>query len=153
MSGLFHWLIRLSDRIKIGDVAGCTATHKSGRVYIVIRFDGGLHSAHRLAWAHHYGEQPPPGIDHDDGDGCHNWISNLRRATQQQNSANMRKTIKSATGYRGVYPYGTTGLRFEAKAMKDYRSVHFGVYDTPEAAYAAYCIGMKSLFGEFASVV
>jgi len=65
----------------------------------------------------------------------------------------MRKAIKSSTGMRGVYPYGTTGRRFEAKAMKDYKPVRFGVFDTPEAAYLAYCVGMKSLFGEFASVV
>lgn len=151
-TGLFHWKLRLSDCIQIGAEAGCV-TAQNGREYVVIRFDGRLHLAHRLAWAHHYGEQPPPKIDHEDGNGCHNWIKNLRAATQSQNSANMRKTVQSSTGFRGVYPYGTTGALFEAKAMKDYKTVHFGVHNTPEAAYEAYCLGVKSLFGEFASVV
>ena len=152
-SGLFYWKVRLADCIHVGDEAGCEVTLAKGKKYIWIRFDGVLHQAHRLAWAHHYGEQPPRRIDHEDGDGCHNWIGNLRKATQSQNCANMRKTIRSATGLRGVYPYGTTGRRFEAKAMKDYKPVRFGVFDNPEEAYAAYCVGMKTLFGEFASVV
>lgn len=151
-TGLFHWKVKLSIRIQVGDEAGCI-TNSDGKDYLVIRFDGVKYLAHRLAWAHHYGAQPPEKIDHEDGDGCHNWIGNLREATQSQNCANMRKTIKSSTGFRGVYPYGTTGLRFEAKAMKDYKTVRFGVFDEPEAAYAAYCAGMKTLFGEFASVV
>ncbi len=153
VTGLFHWKVRTSERISIGDQAGCIANLKGDRKYIWIRLDGKLHQAHRLAWAYHYDEQPPARIDHEDGDGTHNWIENLREATQSQNCANMRKTIKSATGFRGVYPYSTTGLKFEAKAMKDGKSVRFGVFDSPEAAYAAYCAGMKSLFGEFASVV
>jgi len=65
----------------------------------------------------------------------------------------MRKTIKAASGYRGVYRYGTSGTLFEAKAMKNGKSIRFGVFEAPEEAYAAYCSGMKSLFGEFASVV
>lgn len=151
-TGLFHWRLRLSGCIRIGAEAGCVSA-QSGREYVVVRFDGIKHLAHRLAWSHHYGEQPPPKIDHEDGDGCHNWISNIREATQSQNCANMRKTIQSSTGFRGVYPYGTTGKLFEAKAMKEGASVRFGVHDTPEAAYAAYCCGFKTLFGEFASVV
>lgn len=153
LTGLFRWKIKLSFRVQVGDIAGCTATGNGGKKYVWIRFDGQLHQAHRLAWAHHYGEAPPPKIDHEDGDGCHNWIGNLRRATQSQNLANMRKTVKSSTGFRGVYPYGTTGKRFEAKAMKDYKTVRFGIFDAPEAAYEAYCAGVKTLFGDFASVV
>lgn len=151
-TGLFHWRLKLSIRIQVGAESGCV-TAQNGREYVVIRFDGIKHLAHRLAWSHHYGEQPPPKIDHEDGDGCHNWIKNLREATQSQNSANMRKTVQSSTGFRGVYPYGTTGRFFEAKAMKDGVPVRFGVHNTPEAAYVAYCAGFKSLFGEFASVV
>jgi hypothetical protein len=151
-TGLFHWRVQLSLRGPVGAQAGCIS-RQSGREYIKVRFDGALHQGHRLAWAHYYGEQPPPKIDHEDGDGCHNWIANLREANQSQNSANMRKTIKSSTGLRGVYPYGTSGLLFEAKAMKDGEVVRFGVFDAKDVAYAAYCDGMKSLFGEFASLV
>lgn len=152
-TGIFTWKKKTCDKVVVGTQAGCVATMRGARKYIVIRFDGNLHTSHRLAWAYYYGEQPPPTIDHDDGDGCHNWIKNLRKASQSQNLANMQKKIKSVTGYRGVYPYGTTGKRFEAKAMQDYKSVRFGIFDTPEAAYSAYCVGIKSLFGEFASVV
>lgn len=78
-----------------------------------------------------------------------NRMSNLRAATSSQNAANMRRKSKSATGYRGVYPLNG---RFVAKMMKDYKSVSLGSYGTPEAAYAAYCAGMKREFGKFASV-
>lgn len=149
-TGLFHWKVKLSIRIQIGDQAGCEAITAGGRAYVKIRFDDALYCAHRLAWAHYYGEQPPLRIDHEDGDGLHNWIDNLRKATQSQNAANMRKTVKSSTGFRGVYP---SGDRFVAKAMKDGRSISFGSHGTAEAAYASYCAGMKSLFGDFASLV
>lgn len=152
VTGTFLWKKRISIRICVGDVAG-VVRNTGPRPYVVIGIDGEKYLAHRLAWAHHYGEPPPPKIDHEDGDGCHNWISNLRASTHSQNLANMRKTVKSSTGFRGVYPYGPTGKKFEAKAMKDYRPVRFGIFDNPEDAYAAYCVGIKSLFGEFASVV
>jgi len=37
--------------------------------------------------------------------------------------------------------------------MKDGKNVRFGVFDTIEAAAAAYRSGMQSLFAEFASFV
>jgi hypothetical protein len=153
VSGFFFWKIKTCDKVIVGTKAGCEATGPDGRRYIKIRYDGRLYQAHRLAWAYVHGLSDFRDIDHKDGDGLNNAITNLREATQSQNSANMRKTIKSSTGYRGVYPYGTTGLKFEAKAMKDYKSIRFGVFSTPEEAYEAYCEGLKSVFGQFASLV
>lgn len=46
--------------------------------------------AHRIAWKMHYGEEPPPVIDHIDGDPQNNRISNLRSATVRENCLNRR---------------------------------------------------------------
>ena len=153
VTGFFLWKIKTCDKVIIGTKAGCEATAPDGRQYVKIRYDGRLYQAHRLAWAYTHGLSDFRSIDHRDGNGLNNAIVNLREATQSENSANMRKTIKSSTGYRGVYPYGTSGLKFEAKAMKNYKSIQFGVFDTPEKAYEAYCAGVKSIFGQFASLV
>lgn len=136
----------------MGDIAGCKRTQHN-LIYTAIRIDGVLYSGHQLAWFYVHGKWAVGPLDHKNGDGEFNAMRNLRRASSSQNAANMRKKIKSSTGYRGVYPYGQTGKKFEAKAMKNGRSIRFGVYRSPKVAYGAYVAGMKTLFGNFASVV
>lgn len=65
---------------------------------------------HQIAWAHHYGTWPTFPIDHRDGNGLNNAISNLRPATHSLNARNqcLHKTNRS----------GIAGVVWHARASK-----------------------------------
>lgn len=94
-TGTFRWRVANSNRIKVGDVAG--TPHNEG--YIHIRIDGKRYLAHRLAWLYMTGEWPEYQIDHRDGIRNNNWFSNLRVATNAQNSEN-RKNVKGYSWHK-----------------------------------------------------
>ena len=66
-------------------------------------------------------------VDHIDRDRSNNRASNLRLATAQQNRLNTE--IKGYTKIRNKY---------RAQRWVDGHMIHLGMYDTPEAATAAY---------------
>lgn len=81
-----------------GTVAG---TYCKGAVSIMIHRVA--YSAHRVAWAIAYKEQPPVVIDHLDGDASNNRLSNLRATTQQINTKNRRKQTNNKSGITGIH--------------------------------------------------
>ena len=58
--GLFSWLIKPSDKIKIGSIAG--SVDKDG--YVIITLNSKKYRAHRLIWFYVYGKWPVNEIDH-----------------------------------------------------------------------------------------
>lgn len=129
-TGEFLWKIRPSNRVVVGRVAGCQ--RKDG--YVLIRLDGELHLAHRLAWLHVHGTLPETVIDHKDTCPWHNWIENLRDVPQKVNLANERKPRKRNTsGYLGVSktPAGKWVAQFG-------HGGYLGLFGTPEEAYEKY---------------
>ena len=98
--------------------------------------------AHNLIWYIHYGECVPEGmtIDHRDGDGMNNRISNLRLATPKQQKWN-RGGLRSdtASGFRGVFRnHGKWRVRYQGGGKK----IHLGTFECKyEAAicYVSYC--------------
>lgn len=90
-TGIFIWKKTLSNRNKVGNVAGTI----SDRGYIVITINKKRLMAHRLAWMHYFGSEPNGVIDHLDGVHANNRISNLRDVEQVLNTRNNRlsKTI------------------------------------------------------------
>lgn len=117
--------------------------------YVLIGLDYDLHLAHRLAWLYMTGKWPLECVDHIDGDPSNNRWSNLRAATQSQNMANARKPTHNTSGLKGASFCKDTG-RWRALVTKEGRHYCFGRHDTPEQAHAAYCTGVRRLFGEFA---
>ena len=86
-------------------------------------------------------------VDHVDRDGLNNRRENLRLSTPAQNQQNQRRHIDSTTGYKGVrYNKGKWMARISVNKVR----VYLGVFETPEAAYAAYCDAAKKYHGEFA---
>jgi hypothetical protein len=87
-------------------------------------------------------------IDHRDGNRANNRWSNLRLATQSENSANRHRHINNTSGFKGVSlcKWG----KWRACIEKNGRKIHLGMYDTPQAAHAAYVAAARKLFGEFA---
>jgi hypothetical protein len=128
--------------VRPGDVAGCPS-----HGYILIRLDGMLHRAHRLAWFYVTGEWPPLGIDHSNLDRADNRWHNLRLATQSQNCANVRTRRNSASGLKGVVKHAD---KWRAMIRNKGRMHHLGLFPTKEEAHAAYVAAAISFYGEFA---
>lgn len=143
-TGIFIWREQRSRYAK-GARAG-TLNHDG---YRRIGIDGKDYTANRLAWLHVHGEWPASAIDHKDGARDNNRIDNLRPATRSQNAANMARRRDNAAGFKGVY-FHKVARRWSAMITIDGHNKYLGLFDTPEAAHAAYCAAAKRAFGEFA---
>jgi hypothetical protein len=100
---------------------------------------------------HHLVLPPPKGfeIDHIDGNGCNNLLSNLRTATNAQNAINRGPQSNNTTGYKGVYLRKSNG-RYMAKIRVKQYLISLGTYSTPEEAAYAYDEAAFKYFGKFA---
>ncbi|WP_298962360.1 HNH endonuclease [uncultured Methylobacterium sp.] len=143
-TGIFRWNIRRSRMAKPGSIAG---TRKNDG-YVSIMIDRTNYLAHQLAWLYVHGVWVDE-IDHRDGDGMNNAMSNLRPATSSQNKSNQRVRRDNTTGFKGVsVKAGSAG--FQAKITHKKKQIHIGYFPTAEAAHEAYVAKAKELFGEFA---
>lgn len=143
-AGDFCWRISRGNRIPAGLKTGCV--NKVG--YKVIRVDGRLYSAHRLAVLYMTGAMPAADVDHINNDRSDNRWSNLRRATSSQNCCNTYRMKNNTSGVKGVYrPAGrknwTARLSFEGTTR------HLGCFPTKEAAEAAVLSARAATHGEF----
>lgn len=86
-------------------------------------------------------------IDHKDHNPLNNQKSNLRVATRSQNSANMKKTAKTKSGYKGVTFHKGT---WDARIGVNYKRIHIGCFHSPEEAAIAYNEASLKYYGEFA---
>ena len=131
-TGEFRWCATNSNRVKVGSVAGCADRYG----YIVIRIDGTLHKAHRLAWLYSYGLIPTKNIDHINQTPGDNRISNLREADQHENNQNRRVQRNSSSGATGVSLHKAS-QRWHARIHLRDGCRSLGYYDTKEAAVRA----------------
>ena len=102
-SGDFVWLVSYGPMVKKGDVAGTLFLCPNGKKYLVIRINRYGYKAHRLACFYMNGEWPVNEVDHQDGNGLHNWWDNLRLATHSQNQRNRRLNANNKSGVCGVF--------------------------------------------------
>lgn len=147
LTGVFTWRVSRRHKTRAGSIAGSLCS----RGYRDIQIDGISYRAHRLAWLYVHGEWPPSDLDHKDTVHDHNWIDNLRPATNSQNRANTRREIRNTSGFKGVSRYTRRcGVRWRAYIQKDGKMVHLGSFLAPELAHAAYTAAAQQMFGEFA---
>lgn len=88
---------------RAGDIAGTLAS--SGRVgnRYRVKFQQQVFMAHRIIYTMFHGDiQEDFVVDHIDGNGCNNKISNLRAVPQSINCRNTQKRANSVTGHNGV---------------------------------------------------
>ncbi len=129
--------------VAAGPVKGSPDAKKHLRVQI----DKKRLQIHNIAWALMTGYWPSLVIDHRNGNPADNRWSNLRLATNQQNSFNQRLPKHNTTGFKGVV--ATTSGKWAAGIKVDGVRAHLGTFDTREAAAEKYQQAAKAAFGEF----
>lgn len=147
-SGEFFWIVHMTGTATAGSSAGSLNINSNGCRYIRFSIFGERYLGHRLAWLYVYGEWPDGQIDHINGDGTDNRISNLRvvdKFAQNQN----RKTPKNNTsGVKGV-SWKKARNKWQAQIEAHGVTKYLGMYTTIEAAKKAYDDAAIALHGEF----
>lgn len=134
LTGVFSWRVRLSDKTRLGAIAGTT----KDKGYVQVRIDGVKYLAHRLAWLYVTGKWPEDVIDHVDRNPSNNRLVNLRPATRRENHQNLNMRKANTSGFTGVSRCDRNPAKWRA-VITDYGKQHYlGRFDTPEEAHAAY---------------
>lgn len=122
LTGIFRW--KESRGVLKGSIAGSRTTEG----YISITIDGYSYQAHRIAWFYYYGYMPEINIDHRDRIKHHNWILNLRMATQVCNVRNTGLRLDNKSGVKGVGRssscemwYAQIGINNKTKSLGYYK--------------------------------
>jgi hypothetical protein len=131
-----QWTVRFA-----GKKAGCVTTHHG---YVSIVVFGRRYWAHRLAWLYVTGKWPEVMIDHRNGLGGDNRISNLRECDYSENQQNRMRKLGGRPGYIGVGLQKSSG-RWQAYITIDYKMTHLGFFDNPEDARDAYLRAKRRL--------
>jgi hypothetical protein len=114
----------------------------NGYVYVSIDYEYFL--AHRVIWKMIFNQEPDE-IDHRNGIRHDNRLENLRPATKTLNRANSARKGKMLRGV-SLLPSG----RYSASISIAHKTTHLGVFDSEQAAHAAFVWAARNLHGEFA---
>lgn len=144
-TGSLVWKDVTKRRDLIGSEAGCVKACG----YIRIQINGSMYSAHRIAWALHFGEWPTLSIDHINGIKTDNKISNLRDVSHRKNMMNSRIRKSNKCGFKGVYKKRN---KYQAQISVDGKLIRLGCFETAEMAHQAYSVAAKKYHGEFSRV-
>ena len=115
----------------------------------MLHLDGEYYMEHRLAWIACHGPIPHGlTIDHINGNTGDNRISNLRLASDSENSYHRKRRSNNKTGYKGVHQ--RENGKYRAYITVEKQKVNLGTFETKEEAYAAYCEAARRFHGDFA---
>lgn len=92
--------------------------------------------AHRVVWAFHYGEWPHGSIDHINGIGTDNRVSNLRIVDHAENSRNCRLSSRNQSGVTGVSLRKATA-KWYVRISQNGRVKRLGTFENKDDAIAA----------------
>lgn len=89
-------------------------------------------------------------VDHRNGVRHDNQRVNLRLATNAENGRNRPAQKNNKSGYKGVSRNVKAG-KWRAQIKCNGVKIYLGLFDSAEAAHAAYCAKARELHGEFAN--
>jgi len=116
---------------KSGKEAGCVS--KNGHTaYRRVKINGKLYMAHRLVWTMYYHADPKlDEVDHKDGNGLNNRITNLRRVPPSFNRRNLVR--KRRLQQAGVY-WNEKLNKFEVNGKDNGRQIYLGLFESEREA-------------------
>lgn len=142
-TGEFVRLMTTTGTGRAGSIAGCVDS--DGRR--IIRVDGGIFKAYRLAWVYMTGIDPVGMIDHRNGDSSDDRFENLRDVDEGMNSENRREcACTNKVGLLGV-TINRYGEGFKAAIKSKGKSYDLGVFPTELAAHEAYVSAKRQMHG------
>lgn len=149
LTGIFTHLNPVSAKTPKGSVAG-NSTTKIPYLYIGINYK--RYAVHRLAWMYMYGVWPSGQIDHINGNGLDNRISNLRDATPSQNQFNRRLAKNNKSGVKGLF-WLESKKKWRAcvASTKEGKNGYLGIYSCRDDAIKAIQLGRRLIHGEFSN--
>jgi hypothetical protein len=138
-TGLFTFIKKVNRKLMIGQQAGYL-----NKGYVLIKLNGTMYRAHRLAWLYVYGEWPELIVDHINGVGADNRIANLRLVTFTGNAQNRKKiAVNNTSGHMGVQ--FTRNKTWAAKIKHMGLAIHLGCFASKDEAIASYIEAKKKL--------
>lgn len=90
-------------------------------------------------------------VDHIDGNGLDNRRANMRVVTPRQNTWNSRRNASNTSGFKGVR-LDPRRKCWRAGIQVNKIRMDLGTFESPEAAYAAYCAASELFHGEYGRV-
>lgn len=90
-------------------------------------------------------------IDHKDGNGCNNHMSNLRFCTAQENAMNSRSVNNHSSAYKGVC-WHDPAKKWMVRIRINGQSIHLGLFESELDSAKAYNAAAIKYFGEFAKL-
>jgi hypothetical protein len=129
-TGSFFWRVTRNNRTKAGSQAG----NVEANGYTVIKIDGRIYKAHRLAWLITYGRWPDGEVDHINRIRADDRICNLRDVTTSENCRNRGTRSDNSSGYPGVH---RRGAKWQARIHTDNGRISLGHFERLCDAVAA----------------
>lgn len=139
-TGVFTWVGKTNDRIRIGAVAGCV----NSEGYWHVQIDGKKYKSHRLVWLYMTGAWPKNQTDHINGIRGDNRIENLREATNAENQQNRSARGHGKNGSIGVSWHKASGTWVASIGTRGRRK-HIGCFKSIEDATLAYVNAKKNI--------
>ena len=128
-----------------GKIAGRKNCAKGAATYIQVRHEGKIILAHRIIWEMQFGEICDGlFIDHIDGNGTNNIISNLRLVDRSGNARNCPRNSRNTSGFTGVY-FVKSCQKWGANISDNGSQIHLGVFPSFEDACKARLIEEKRI--------
>ena len=130
-TGIFTWVKRTSNRVKIGDAVGFNS-----HGYVRMKVDGTVYGAGPLAWFYMTGRWPSHEIDHKNTIRNDNRWDNLRDIPHTVNLQNIRRAHRDSKSMLGTQQ--RENGRWSAKICINKKQIPLGTFDTEAQAHAAY---------------
>jgi hypothetical protein len=118
-----------------GKPAG-TVEEENGCKRVRVRLRDNAYPAHSLIWLLHTGCAPKEELDHINGNGADNRLSNLRDVSHSVNMRNKKRYKNNSSGVAGVVFYAPTN-RWKATVQADGQKIDLGYFKHKQDAATA----------------